>query len=153
MKMPPLPPRWATLALLILVPAMLALAACGGDDDGGGGTFEPGNLTAPDRVPTATPWVNAPDVVILDPDNINPLPPDDPNQTEPTPAPDPTGGGEPGVCGDTYTVESGDFLSTIGEKCGVDWQLIAELNPDVDPANLSIGQVLNMPSPNDGESE
>ncbi len=149
--MPPLPPRWITLALLLLVPALLALAACGDDDDGGS-TFEPGNLTDPERVPTATPWTDAPDVVILDPDNINPLPPDNPNQSEPTAAPEPSGG-DPGVCGDTYTVEAGDMLVGIGEKCGVDWELIAELNPDVDPASLSIGQVLNMPSPDDDETE
>ena len=149
--MPPPPPRWITLALLLLVPALLALAACGDDDDGGS-TFEPGNLTDPDSVPTATPWTEAPDVVILDPDNINPLPPDNPNQTEPTEAPDP-GSGEPGVCGETYTVEAGDFLTTIGDKCGVDWELIAELNPDVDPASLSIGQVLILPPPDDSETE
>ena len=149
--MPPPPPRWITLALLLFVPALLALAACGGDDDGGS-TFELGNLTDPDSVPTATPWTTAPDLVILDPDNISPLPPDNPNQTEPseTDAPD---GGEPGVCGDTYTVEAGDVLVSIGDKCGVDWELIAELNPDVDPASLSIGQVLILPPPDDGETE
>ncbi len=149
--MPPLPPRWITLTLFLLVPALLALAACGGDDDGGS-PFEPGNLTDSEQVPTATPWTNAPDVVILDPDNINPLPPDNPNQTEPTETTEPNGG-EPGDCGDTYTVEAGDMLVGIGEKCGVDWELIAELNPDVDPASLSIGQVLNMPSPDDAETE
>ncbi len=149
--MPPPPPRWTTLALLLLVPALLALAACGGDDDGGS-TFEPGNLTNPDSVPTATPWTTAPDLVILDPDNINPLPPDNPNQTEPAET-DAPAGGDPGVCGDTYTVEAGDFLTTIGDKCGVDWELIAELNPDVDSASLSIGQVLIMPSADDGETE
>ena len=151
MNIPPPPPRWIAPALLLLVPALLALAACGGDDDGGG-TFEPGNLTNPEGVPTATPWANPPELVILDPDNINPLPPNNPNQTEPTDAPEPNGG-EPGVCGDTYTVEAGDFLTTIGEKCGVDWNLIAELNPDVDPASLSIGQVLNMPSADADDTE
>ena len=136
---------------MLSVPVLLALAACGGDDDGGS-TFEPGNLSDPDDVPTATPWTNAPDIVILDPDNISPLPPDNPNPVEPTETPEPNGG-EPGVCGDTYTVEAGDFLTSIGEKCGVDWELIAQLNPDVDPASLSIGQVLILPPPDDGETE
>ena len=149
-NMPPPSSRWITLALVLLVPALLALAACGGDDDDG--TFEPGNLTDPDSVPTATPWTEVPDVVILDPDNINPLPPDNPNQAEPTETPEPISG-EPGACGDTYTVEAGDTFQVIGEKCGVDWQLIAELNPDVDSTSLSIGQVLIMPPPDDGETE
>ncbi len=149
--MPSLPSRWITLALLFLVPALLALAACGGDDDGGS-TFEPGNLTAPDRVPTATPWTDAPEVVILDPDNINPLPPDIPNQTEPTDAPEPDDG-DPGVCGDTYTVVAGDTTFGIADKCGVSADDIIALNPDIDPANLSIDQVLNMPSPDDSETE
>ena len=149
--MPPPPHRCPTLAILLFVPILLALAACGGDDDGGS-TFEPGNLSDPDDVPTATPWTNAPDIVILDPDNISPLPPDNPNPVEPTETPEPNGG-EPGVCGDTYTVEAGDFLTSIGEKCGVDWELIAQLNPDVDPASLSIGQVLILPPPDDGQTE
>lgn len=149
--MPPPLSRWITLALLLLVPALLALAACGGDDDGGG-AFEPGKLTDPNSVPTVTPWTDVPDIVILDPDNINPLPPDNPPQAEPSETPEPTSG-EPGACGDTYTIEAGDTLVTIGIKCGVDWELIAESNPDADPAGLSIGQVLIMPSPDDGETE
>ncbi len=148
--MPPPSFRWITLALLLFVPALLALAACGGDDDDG--MFEPGNLTDPDSVPTATPWTEIPDVVILDPDNINPLSPENPIPADPTPTPEPTSA-EPGDCGDTYTVEAGDTFQVIGEKCGVEWQLIAEANPDVESTSLSIGQVLIMPPPDDGETE
>lgn len=151
MNVPPPAPRWITLAFLIVVPVLLGLAACGGDDDGGN-SFQPGNLSDPEDVPTATPWVDPPDVVILDPDNINPLPADDPNQTEPTATPEPNGG-EPGVCGDTYTVVGGDTTFGIADKCGVSADDIIALNPDIDPANLSIGQVLNLPSPDSGEGE
>ncbi len=149
-KMPSLSSRWITLALLLFVPALLALAACGGDDDDG--TFEPGNLTDPDSVPTASPWTEIPDVVILDPDNINPLSPDNPIPADPTSTPEPTSA-EPGDCGDTYTVEAGDTFQVIGDKCGVEWQLIAEANPDVESTSLSIGQVLIMPPPDDGGTE
>jgi hypothetical protein len=136
---------------LLLVPALLALSGCGGDDDGGS-TFEPGNLTNPGDVPTATPWIDPPEVVILNPDNINPLPPDSPDQNGPseTPAAD---GGEPGVCGDTYTVVAGDTTFGIADKCGVSADDIIALNPDIDAANLSIGQVLNLPSPGDDENQ
>jgi LysM repeat protein len=138
-----MPPRTlVVVALLLLVPALLALAACGGDDDDD--SFQPGRLTDPESVPTATTWASPPNVVILDPDNIQPLPPDGAGAGGVTPTPTPAVG-EPGVCGETYTVEAGDLLVTIGEKCGVDWELIAELNPDVEPGSLSVGQVLNMP--------
>jgi LysM repeat protein len=153
-----MPPRNPVgLCLLLLVPALLALAACGGDDDDGG-TFQPGRLTDPERVPTATPWEIPPDVVILDPDNISPLPPDNPNTGEPSPTTEPEPG-EPGICGDTYTVISGDTVFGIAEKCGVDAQAIIDANPQVEnPASLSVGDVLNMPaaegeSEGDGESE
>lgn len=152
-----MPPRkFVLITMLLLLPALLAVAACGGDDDDDDTSFQPGRLTDPEEAPTATPWDSPPEVVVLDPDNIQPLPPDNPTVDgggngdgggEPTEEPQ---AGEPGVCGETYTVEAGDLLVDIGEKCGVDWNEILELNPDIDPAALSIGQVLIMPSPDDG---
>jgi len=136
------PHKLVTIALLLLVPALLALAACGGDDDDD--SFQPGRLTDPESVPTATTWASPPNVVILDPDNIQPLPPDGSGGGGGTPTPTPAAG-EPGVCGDTYTVEGGDTTFGIALKCGVDAQAIIDLNPDIDPASLSVGQVLNMP--------
>ncbi|MEX0682645.1 MAG: LysM domain-containing protein [Dehalococcoidia bacterium] len=145
-----MPPRnLVRYALPLLVPALLVLAACGGDDDDS--TFQPGKLTDPEGVPTASPWTAPPEVVILDPENIQPLPPDNPGGPAGSPTATPVAG-EPGVCGETYTVEAGDILVDIGTKCGVDWELIAELNPDVNPAALTVGQVLIMP-PAEGESE
>jgi hypothetical protein len=146
-----MPPRKLTLLSLLVVLPLLALAACGDDDDDGG-TFQPGQLTDPEEAPTSTPWAGdeAPEIVVLDPNNIQPLPPDNPGNPEPsaTAAPEP---GEPGVCGETYTVEAGDFLVTIGEKCGVDWEEIAALNPEVDPAALTPGDVLIMPPADSAE--
>lgn len=144
---------------LLLLAAAVAIAACGGgDDDDDGGQV--GNLTNPDNVPTATPWEEAPEVVILDPNNIEPLPPDSPggddndgDNGEPTVTPEP---GEPGVCGETYTVEAGDTMFGIAAKCDVDSQLLIEANPDVDPGSLNIGDVIILPespvSPDDGEA-
>jgi hypothetical protein len=136
-------PRKLFPALILLAAALAAAAsACGGDDDSGSVT-RPGTLTDPDKVPTASPWVRPPEVVLVDPDNITPVsggapaPTGDGGDGEPTP--------EPGVCGETYTVVSGDSFSLIAEKCGVDLQDLLDANPGVDPAALSIGQVIKLP--------
>ena len=49
--------------------------------------------------------------------------------------------------GHTYTVESGDNLSKIGEKYGVTWQQIYEANRDIlnDPDKIFPGQELKIP--------
>ena len=47
---------------------------------------------------------------------------------------------------DTYTVQSGDNLSAIGKKLGLDWREIAELNNISAPKYIiRKGQVLNLP--------
>lgn len=140
-----MPPRKLFLALLFLIAALAVMAACGGgDDDDGGNTFDRGQLTDPQTVPTVTPWQQLPDPILLDPNNIQPLPPTDPNSqpAEPTASPEP---GEPGVCGETYTVVAGDTTFGIADKCGVDAQAIIDANPDIDPASLSPGDVLILP--------
>lgn len=54
-------------------------------------------------------------------------------------------GGGDGVEGDgaenpkTYTVESGDVLSSIAEQFGVSVDRLERLNPDVDPQTLNAG--------------
>ena len=45
---------------------------------------------------------------------------------------------------DTYTVQKGDWLSKIGEKTGVDWLVIAELNGIKSPYTIKTGQVLKL---------
>nr|DAX97666.1 MAG TPA: Muramidase (flagellum-specific) [Caudoviricetes sp.] len=46
---------------------------------------------------------------------------------------------------DTYEVESGDCLSTIGDKLGVDWYSIAEANGIGEPYTIYPGQSLIIP--------
>lgn len=148
-----MPPRKLFLMTLALVAALAVVAACGGGDDDDGGSTDHGQLTDPQTVPTVTPWQQLPEPIILDPNNIQPLPPTDPNSggsetTTPTPV-----AGEPGVCGETYTVESGDTTFGIADKCGVDAQAIIDANPDIDAASLSPGDVLIMPAPSDESAE
>ena len=49
--------------------------------------------------------------------------------------------------GGTYTVQPGDFLSGIGDRLGVPWQLIAEAN-NIEPPDyvIVVGQVLIIPA-------
>ena len=61
-----------------------------------------------------------------------------------TPAPDPT------PSGDTYTVETGDSLSAIGAKLGLDWREIAALNGITSPYVIYTGQVLKLPGSSSG---
>jgi len=80
----------------------------------------------------------------LDIETPSPLPTEAPS---PTPTTQPTAGG-------TYVVEPGDFLSGIGLKFGIPWQMIAEANGIEGPSYTIIpGQVLvipTLPTPSDG---
>lgn len=49
----------------------------------------------------------------------------------------------------TYTIEQGDNGFRIGRKTGLPFQLINEANPGLDWGELSIGQVINLPSRDD----
>jgi LysM repeat protein len=140
-----MPPRYLVVrfAALFVLACLALAAACGGGGDDSDDDTSPGNLTDPQDVPTATPWQSLPPVVLLDPNNIQPLPPNQPNTGGgETPAPVP---GEPGVCGQTYTVIAEDTMFGIAEKCGVDGQRLIDINPEADPANLNIGEVLLLP--------
>ncbi len=54
----------------------------------------------------------------------------------------------PEAAGNTYTVQSGDSLSKIGQNYGVSWQQIFEANRDKidDPDKIYPGQELTIPS-------
>lgn len=45
-----------------------------------------------------------------------------------------------------YVIQAGDFLSTIAEDLGTTVDAILELNSDLDPDLLSVGQVILVPS-------
>ncbi|MFI2031405.1 peptidoglycan-binding protein [Streptomyces buecherae] len=57
------------------------------------------------------------------------------------------GGTSPEPKPSTYTVKSGDTLSSIGRKTGVSWKVIATLNSLKSPYPLKPGQVLKLKAP------
>jgi LysM repeat protein len=129
----------------VLALVIAAVVACGGDDDD-----IPGQLSDPNNVPTSTPWQEAPEVVLIDPENIQPLPSSAPSGDDASPSP---AAGEPGECGETYTVEAGDTTYAIADKCGVTVEGIEELNPDIDIRALTIGDTLKLPPVEPGEEQ
>ncbi|MFQ5471605.1 MAG: LysM peptidoglycan-binding domain-containing protein [Dehalococcoidia bacterium] len=144
------PRKFALLFAPAVLILMLALAACGGGDGDTETRVGTGQLTDPRNVATATPWPEAPEPIILDPDALTPLSggagvggPDVGDGGDG--GGDGDAGGEPGVCGDTYTIEAGDSLFAIAIDCGLDPDAVLAANPDVDPGALSIGQVINLP--------
>ena len=44
----------------------------------------------------------------------------------------------------TYTVKSGDTLGTIAEETGVSVAELIELNPDLDPQSLTVGDSIRL---------
>jgi len=49
------------------------------------------------------------------------------------------------TAGQTYKVEAGDTLFSIGQKFGIDWHEIASVNKLKEPYTLKIGQELIIP--------
>lgn len=50
-----------------------------------------------------------------------------------------------GVCGATYTVQRGDTLTTISQKCRVDPVKVAQVNRLTNASRIFVGQILQMP--------
>lgn len=48
----------------------------------------------------------------------------------------------------TYTIEAGDTLNAIATELGASVQTLESLNPGIDPNDLQIGEVINIPGPN-----
>ena len=129
----------AALLGAVLFVILVVVLVAGGGDGGGEPNFQAGQLTDPGSVPTASPWPQPPEVVILDPNAITPI-----SGGQPTAAPEATG--EAGACGPKYTITSGDTFSSIAEKCGTSTQAIRDANPGVDPLTLHPGDVINLPA-------
>lgn len=130
------PTSLLSLAFPLATALLALLAACGGGDDEGEAPV--GRLTDPRDVPTSPAWEQPPDVTILDPNALTPVP------GGPSPTPE---GGETGVCGPKYVIQSGDTFSSIAERCGTTTQAMREANPGVDPLTLRAGQEVNIPAP------
>ena len=128
--------RTILLPLLALTSGLLLLAACNESD---GGEQPPPLLTDPQSVPTATPWPEPPEPIILEPGALTPISESTDSEEG---ASTPTATGE---CGDVYIVEAGDVPFSIAEKCGVDVDELRELNGIDDPTSLFIGQELKIP--------
>jgi LysM repeat protein len=102
--------------------------------------------------PSGTPGAGATPTATPSPTTTQPIPTSTPGNQDPTPTPSVSGGGG------TYTVVSGDYPLLIAEKLGVPpeerqaWvDALVALN-GIDPSNLSVGQVLELPANTPGQA-
>lgn len=116
----------AAVVLFIIVAAFVA--GCGGGGERISST-SPGLVRG--NLPTATPFPSPPEPIYVDG------------------SPPPSGSGTPRPSGSgqtTYTVASGDSLSAIAQRFGVDLTDLARVNNITNPSNISVGQVLTIPA-------
>lgn len=57
------------------------------------------------------------------------------------------GGARAAGCGETYVVQPGDWLSRVAQRCGVSMQGIGDLNPEMNPDRIEIGQRITLREP------
>jgi len=93
------------------------------------------------------------DFLLDDEPDATGTPPFDQRSPQPSPTPTPTAAAAIGECGEAYTVEAGDSLFSIAEKCGVDVNDLQELNDIDDPTSLRVGQELKLPPQSAGDEE
>lgn len=79
-------------------------------------------------------------------------------EDEPTEAPAPTEAAPvptntPSSLGQTYTVQAGDIPVTIAEQFGITVEQLLAANPQLDPRNLQVGDVLIIPVAAEGEEQ
>lgn len=76
-------------------------------------------------------------VIIHNGKNSNPSPGNEHNNPSPAPIYQPTG--------KTYQIKSGDTLWSISQKLNIPLNELIKANPNVNPNNLFVGQVINLP--------
>lgn len=101
---------------------------------------EPVTPEAPAATPTEEPAATP-----------EPEPTDEPEPTEePAPTAEPAPTSTPAAGAQTYAVKSGDIPATIAAQFGISVEDLLAANPGINPTNLQIGDVLNIPAPSGG---
>jgi LysM repeat protein len=72
------------------------------------------------------------------------IPPAPAGTTAKAPARSTTTAAQPALSSATYTVQSGDFLSTVAEKTGVNVDRLRQLNPGLDANAMHVGQQIRL---------
>jgi LysM repeat protein len=114
------------LTALAAITLIVLCSACGSGSKGGGAS-QAQAPTDPRTVPTATLPAILPSAI---------------------PAVTVTEGsvsGQLNVQPSSYTVKAGDTMAAIAQKLGVPLALLNSVNPNVNPGNLTVGQVLTVP--------
>lgn len=130
---------WPAIPAVLLVAALLAVGISGFRDEG-----QTAALSSPTLAPSPTP---APAESGAGPSEApTPQPSFAPSATPGAGTPAPTSAPTPQPSYRTYTVQSGDTLSSIASKFHVSISSIEKLNPSVNPRQLHVGTKLKIPN-------